>query len=40
MAGAQIPLRDEDPEQIASQLSQRALQYLKVSSEVVGRPLI
>jgi nanoRNase/pAp phosphatase (c-di-AMP/oligoRNAs hydrolase) len=40
MAGAQIPIRDEDPEQIASQLSRHALQYLKISSEVVGKSLI
>jgi nanoRNase/pAp phosphatase (c-di-AMP/oligoRNAs hydrolase) len=40
MAGAQIPLRDEDPEQVASQLSRRALQHLKISPEVVGKPLL
>jgi nanoRNase/pAp phosphatase (c-di-AMP/oligoRNAs hydrolase) len=40
MAGGQIPLRGEDPEQMAQQLSRRALQYLEVPSEVVRRPLI
>lgn len=40
MAGGQIPLKDEDPEQMARQLGQRVLEYLKVATDMVGRPLI
>jgi nanoRNase/pAp phosphatase (c-di-AMP/oligoRNAs hydrolase) len=40
MAGGQVPLRGRDPAQVVQQLGQRALQYLKVTPEVAGRPLI
>jgi nanoRNase/pAp phosphatase (c-di-AMP/oligoRNAs hydrolase) len=40
MAGGRVPLRDGDPEQMALQLGQRALQYLKVAPEMAGTPLI
>jgi nanoRNase/pAp phosphatase (c-di-AMP/oligoRNAs hydrolase) len=40
MAGGRVPLQDEDPEQTALQLGQRALQYLKVAPEMAGTPLI
>jgi len=40
MAGGDIPLRGEDPEQLAQQLSQRALQYLKVALGTAGNPLV
>jgi nanoRNase/pAp phosphatase (c-di-AMP/oligoRNAs hydrolase) len=40
MAGGQIPLKGRDPAQLTQQLGQRALQHLRVSPDVVGRPLI
>jgi nanoRNase/pAp phosphatase (c-di-AMP/oligoRNAs hydrolase) len=40
MAGGQIPLKGEDPEQMAQQLGQRVLQHLRVTSGVMGKPLI
>jgi nanoRNase/pAp phosphatase (c-di-AMP/oligoRNAs hydrolase) len=40
LAGGQIPLGDETPEQVARQLGQRALKYLQVGPEAVGEPLI
>lgn len=40
MAGGQIPLRDEDPEQLALRLHQRALRHLKVAPDMVAKPLI
>jgi nanoRNase/pAp phosphatase (c-di-AMP/oligoRNAs hydrolase) len=40
MAGGQVPLGSRNPEQVALQLSQRALQYLKVPPEMVDKPLI
>jgi nanoRNase/pAp phosphatase (c-di-AMP/oligoRNAs hydrolase) len=40
MAGGQIPLEGEDPEQMALQLGQRALQYLRVPLEMASVPLI
>ena len=40
MAGGQVPLRDREPEQIAQELSQRALQYLDIAPDVVGRTLV
>jgi nanoRNase/pAp phosphatase (c-di-AMP/oligoRNAs hydrolase) len=40
VSGGQIPLDQEKPEQLAAQLSQRILKYLKISPETVGRPLI
>lgn len=40
MAGGQILLGSAAPEQMAQQLSQRALTYLKVAPEIVGRPLV
>jgi nanoRNase/pAp phosphatase (c-di-AMP/oligoRNAs hydrolase) len=39
MAGGQIPLKGENPEQMARQLGQRALEYLKIP-EAAGRPLV
>ena len=40
MAGGQIPIRDEDPEPLARQLGQRALEYLEVAPEIAGEPLV
>jgi nanoRNase/pAp phosphatase (c-di-AMP/oligoRNAs hydrolase) len=40
MAGGRVLLQGEDPEQVALQLGQRALRYLKVPPERVGKPLI
>jgi nanoRNase/pAp phosphatase (c-di-AMP/oligoRNAs hydrolase) len=40
MAGGRVPLQGEDPEQMALQLGQRALQYLKITPEMAGKPLI
>ncbi len=40
MAGGQFPVQNEDPAQVAEHLSQRALQYLKVPPDVVGRSLV
>jgi nanoRNase/pAp phosphatase (c-di-AMP/oligoRNAs hydrolase) len=40
MAGGQVLLRGRDPAQVAQQLGQRALQFLKVAPEVVGGPLV
>jgi nanoRNase/pAp phosphatase (c-di-AMP/oligoRNAs hydrolase) len=40
MAGGQVPLKGRAPEQVAQQLSQRALQALRVAPEVTGKPLI
>ena len=40
MAGGQVPPQGQDPEQVALQLSQRALQYLQVPPEIEGKPLI
>jgi nanoRNase/pAp phosphatase (c-di-AMP/oligoRNAs hydrolase) len=40
MAGGQVPLLEEDPEKMAIRLTRRALQYLKVAPETVGKPLI
>jgi nanoRNase/pAp phosphatase (c-di-AMP/oligoRNAs hydrolase) len=40
MAGGQVPLRGQDPVQLAHQLVQRALNYLDVAPEQEGQPLI
>ena len=40
MAGGRVLLHGEDPEQVALQFGQRALRYLKVPPEMVGKPLI
>jgi nanoRNase/pAp phosphatase (c-di-AMP/oligoRNAs hydrolase) len=40
MAGGQIPLNGAEPQQMAQQLIQRALEVLKVAPESAGRPLI
>ena len=40
MAGGRVPLQDGDPEQMALQLGQQVLQYLKISPEMAGTPLI
>ena len=40
MAGGQIPLGEQDPESLATQLSQRVLQCLKVPPETEGKPLL
>jgi len=40
MAGGRVLLQGEDPEQVALQFGQRALRYLKVPPEMVGKPLI
>jgi nanoRNase/pAp phosphatase (c-di-AMP/oligoRNAs hydrolase) len=40
MAGGNIPLRGQNPEQVALQLGERALRYLKVAPETPGRPLM
>ncbi|UCC88192.1 MAG: DHH family phosphoesterase [Anaerolineales bacterium] len=40
MAGGQIPLKGEDPDQVALHLGQRALQQLRVAPGVTGKPFI
>jgi len=40
MASGHVPLRGQDPGQVAAQLGQRALQLLQVRAEVAGRPLL
>jgi nanoRNase/pAp phosphatase (c-di-AMP/oligoRNAs hydrolase) len=40
MAGGHVPLTNEAPEQVALQLGQRALRYLKVAPGMAGTPLI
>lgn len=40
MAGGHVPLRGADPAQLASQLGDRVLAYLKVPAETVAKPLI
>jgi nanoRNase/pAp phosphatase (c-di-AMP/oligoRNAs hydrolase) len=40
MAAGHLLLKDEDPEKLARQLSQRALELLKVPPDKEGRPLI
>lgn len=40
IAGGQVPLQGQDPEQLAHHLGQRVLQYLNISAARVGRPLI
>ena len=40
MAGGQVPLQDQDPEAVATQLSQQALRLLKVDPETANRRLI
>jgi nanoRNase/pAp phosphatase (c-di-AMP/oligoRNAs hydrolase) len=40
MAGGRVPLRGEDPEALSMQLTRRALDYLQITQEVAGKPLI
>jgi nanoRNase/pAp phosphatase (c-di-AMP/oligoRNAs hydrolase) len=40
MAGGHLPLAGEDPEQVATQLGQRALQLLKVEAGTSGKAII
>lgn len=40
MAGAQIPLDTHDPQRLARELRQCVLQYLRVSPEITGEPLL
>jgi nanoRNase/pAp phosphatase (c-di-AMP/oligoRNAs hydrolase) len=40
MAGGQVHPQGEDPERVARQIRQRALQYLQVPPEIEGQPLI
>jgi nanoRNase/pAp phosphatase (c-di-AMP/oligoRNAs hydrolase) len=40
MAGGQVPLQDQDPQELVTQLSQQALHLLKVGRETAHRPLI
>jgi nanoRNase/pAp phosphatase (c-di-AMP/oligoRNAs hydrolase) len=40
VSGGQIPLAQEQPEQLAERLSQRVLQYLKIPPETLGKPLL
>ncbi len=40
MAGGQLPLAGEDPEQLAQKLGQCALELLKIPPEKAGKPLI
>jgi nanoRNase/pAp phosphatase (c-di-AMP/oligoRNAs hydrolase) len=40
LAGGQIPLKGQDPEQLVNHLKQQTLQYFKVSPAEVGKPLI
>jgi hypothetical protein len=40
IAGGQILLNDQNPEQLANHLSQRVLQYLNIHAETIGQPLV
>jgi nanoRNase/pAp phosphatase (c-di-AMP/oligoRNAs hydrolase) len=40
MAGGQVPMQGEDPEQVARQLGRDALQFLKVPAQTAGKPII
>lgn len=40
MAGGQIPLNGNDPQQLLSYFTQRLLEHLKIPAEETGRPLI
>lgn len=40
MAGGQVLIQDEDPERVAQELGQRALQFLKVPPETAGKPIV
>jgi nanoRNase/pAp phosphatase (c-di-AMP/oligoRNAs hydrolase) len=40
MAGGQVPMQGEDPEQVARQLSRDALQFLKVPAQIAAKPII
>jgi nanoRNase/pAp phosphatase (c-di-AMP/oligoRNAs hydrolase) len=40
IAGGQVPLRGQDPEQLAYDLIQRAFPYLDITIEEVGKPLV
>jgi nanoRNase/pAp phosphatase (c-di-AMP/oligoRNAs hydrolase) len=40
MAGGQVPMQGEDPEQVARQLGRDALQFLKVPAQIAGKPII
>jgi hypothetical protein len=40
LAGGWLNLNDEDPKTMAESLGQQALEYLKISSETPGQPLI
>ncbi|NLE45876.1 MAG: hypothetical protein GX620_14235 [Chloroflexi bacterium] len=40
LAAGDIPLSGDDPAKLAEDLAQRALRYLNVSSEVIGRKLV
>lgn len=40
LAGGQVPLDGQDPEQLANSLRQRALDYLKIPLNLPGEPLV
>lgn len=40
LAGGQIPLRGEDPQQLAHEVVQRALQILEIDANIEGAPLL
>jgi nanoRNase/pAp phosphatase (c-di-AMP/oligoRNAs hydrolase) len=40
IAGGQVPLHGQDAEQLVNHLGQQALQYLNISAEGMGQPLI
>jgi len=40
LAGGQVPLDGQDPEQLAHSLRRRALNYLKVPLDLPGEPLV
>jgi nanoRNase/pAp phosphatase (c-di-AMP/oligoRNAs hydrolase) len=40
MAGGNVLLRGQDPEEMAVQLGQRILRYLRIPVEIVGKPLL
>ena len=40
IAGGQVPLHGQDPEQLAYELSRRAFPYLDIAAEEVGTPLV
>ncbi len=40
MAGGQVPLKQDAPEVLVQQFSQRALQHLKIAPQTIGKPIV